>query len=74
MNDKYLTRALEKVPDKRSLVLLASKRARQLVKGGRPLIRTDEDDFLNVALLEIAEGLLDYELPIEEEVDEFGLI
>jgi DNA-directed RNA polymerase omega subunit len=74
MNDKYLARALEKIPDRRALSLLASRRARQLVRGARPLIKSDEDDYLNQALLEIAEGLLDYELPIEDEEDEFGLI
>jgi DNA-directed RNA polymerase omega subunit len=73
MNDKYLARAMEKIPDKRALSLLASRRARQLVRGARPLIKNEEDDYLNLALLEISEGLLDYELPVEEEED-FGLI
>jgi DNA-directed RNA polymerase omega subunit len=66
MNDKYLARAMEKIPDKRALSLLASRRARQLVRGARPLIKNEEDDYLNLALLEISEGLLDYELPVEE--------
>ena len=73
MNDKYLAKAMEKIPDKRALSLLASRRARQLVRGARPLIKNEEEDFLNIALLEISEGLLDYELPVEEEED-FGLI
>ena len=73
MNDKYLKRALEKIPDRRALSLLASRRARDLVKGARPLIKNDEDDYLNLALLEISEGLLDYEMPVDDEED-FGLI
>ena len=67
MNDKYLERALEKISDKRALIVLASKRAEQLAKGERPLIKTDEPNHLDIALLEIAEGLLSYELPAAEE-------
>ena len=72
MNDKYLERALEKIPDRRALSLLASRRARELVRGARPLIKNNEEDYLDLALLEISEGLLDYELPVKEE-DDFGL-
>ncbi len=63
MNDTYLLKALEKVPDKRALILLASKRAKQLARGERPLIKHNELNHVDVALLEIAEGLLTYELP-----------
>lgn len=63
MNDTYLTRAMEKVPDKRALILLASKRATQLARGDRPLVRHNELNHVDVALLEIAEGLISYELP-----------
>lgn len=67
MDDKCLQKALEKIPDKRALILLASKRARQLAKGERPMIKTEKKEFLDVALLEIAEGLLTYDLPVEEQ-------
>ncbi|HBM17066.1 MAG TPA: DNA-directed RNA polymerase subunit omega [Lentisphaeria bacterium] len=69
MNDAYLAKAMEKVPDKRALILLASKRAKQLAKGERPLIKHSELDFLDVALLEIGEGLLSYELPNTKQSD-----
>ncbi|HJO93804.1 MAG TPA: DNA-directed RNA polymerase subunit omega [Victivallales bacterium] len=71
MNDKYLKIALEKIPDKRALIHLASKRAKELAKGERPLLRTEEVNHLDIALLEISEGLLNYELPIEDDFDDF---
>lgn len=71
MNDTYLLKALEKVPDKRALILLASKRAKQLARGDRPLIRHNELNHVDVALLEIAEGLLFYELPKKADPADF---
>ena len=67
MNDKYLKIAMEKIPDKRSLILLASKRAKQIAHGERPLLRTDEENHLDIALLEIAEGLLSFDIPVMED-------
>lgn len=71
MNDTYLAKAMEKVPDRRALILLASKRAKQLAKGERPLIKHKELDYLDVALLEISEGLLTFELPSSKQSDDF---
>ena len=72
MNDKYLERALEKIPDKRALILLASRRAEAIARGERPLIRSDEVSHLDLALLEISEGLITYSLPEDdEEMGEF---
>ena len=58
MNNELLLRAREKVPDAKTLIILASKRARLLATGAGPMIRTKNDNFLDVALEEIAEGLL----------------
>jgi len=70
MNDAYLKRAIEKIPDKRALIVLAAKRARQLGRDSRPMIKTDELNNLDIALLEIAEGLLTYEMAQKaEDVD-----
>ena len=71
MNDKYLQRALEKIPDKRSLVLLAAKRAKQLAKGEKPLVKHKELDHIDVALLEIAEGQLTFDMPHKEGETDF---
>ncbi len=46
---------LKKVPNKFELVLLAAKRARQLIKGGRPLLESDDREVV-LALREIAAG------------------
>jgi DNA-directed RNA polymerase subunit omega len=46
---------LEKVDNRFELVMLASQRARQLFKGAKPLIDSDNREVV-VALREIAEG------------------
>lgn len=59
MNNAYLERARGIVPDAKNLILLASKRARQLAYGARPMVRCKDENYLDVALLEIAEGKLE---------------
>ena len=69
MNNDYLARAREKVPDAKTLIILASKRARLLATGAPPMVRCKDENFLDVALLEIAEGLL---IPnFDDEPDDF---
>ena len=46
---------LNKIPNRFELVMLASKRARQLFKGAKPLINSDNREVV-VALREIAAG------------------
>lgn len=46
---------LQKVNNRFQLVMLASKRARQLFKGAKPLLNSDNREVV-VALREIAEG------------------
>jgi DNA-directed RNA polymerase subunit omega len=46
---------LQRVNNRFELVMLASKRARQLCKGAKPLIESDNREVV-VALREIAEG------------------
>lgn len=48
---------LEKIPNRFELVLLASKRARQLFKGAKPFIDSDNREIV-VALRELAAGLV----------------
>ena len=70
---------LEKIPSRFDLILMASKRARQLSTTSRdPLVEWDNDKPTLVALREIEEGLLDQktlEQTLEEDVllDEFSL-
>ena len=70
MNNVYLERAKEKITDPQILAVVADKRAKQLATGGRPMIKCDSKNWLDVALLEIAEGLLSYEFgtPGEDDV------
>ena len=58
MNNDYLERAKQVIPDAKTLILLASRRARQLAYGARPMVRCKDENHLDVALLEIAEGKL----------------
>lgn len=46
---------LEKIPSRFELVMLASKRAKQLFKGAKPLLETDNREVVT-ALREIAAG------------------
>ena len=61
MNNAYLAKAKEVIPDPQILSVVAAKRARQLAAGGRPMIKCDSNNLLDIALLEIGEGLLTYE-------------
>lgn len=58
MNTDYLNRAKEQIPDAKTLIILASKRARALAYGARPMVRCKDENNIDVALLEIAEGKL----------------
>ena len=65
MNDEYLKQANEKIPDRMILVVVASKRAKELARGSYPMVPVDRRQgvhHLDVALQEIAEGKLSYEI------------
>lgn len=53
---------LEHVDNRFELVLLASKRARQLAQGKAPLVEIENDKPTVLALREIAAGLVDFAL------------
>jgi DNA-directed RNA polymerase subunit omega len=64
---------LDKVDNRFELVMVASKRARQIAVGGKdPLVPEDGDKPTVLALREIAEGRIDKEqiLRVEDEVQE----
>lgn len=67
MNDNYLLRALKQIPEKQKLIIAASRRAGQLANGARPMVKTQDQNHLDVALLEIAEGLISVEEGNSEE-------
>lgn len=72
MNNSYLARARQQISDPQVLSVVAARRAKQLAMGGRPMIKCDSENLLDIALLEIAEGLLSYEFADEatEEIEE----
>lgn len=64
---------LKNVDNRFQLVLVATKRARQLMLGTKPLVPDDNDKPTVIALREIAEGLVDSSI-LDENVarDEIG--
>ena len=62
-----VTDCLEHVDNRFQLVLIATKRARQLILGAEPLVERDNDKPTVLALREIAEGLIGPSI-LEEEI------
>jgi DNA-directed RNA polymerase subunit omega len=64
----YLEPAQQRIPCPKLLINVVRRRVRQLVQGHRPLTQTDARmDFMEIALKEISEGKLTYELDDEVE-------
>lgn len=57
---------LEKVDDRYSLVLLSSKRARQIIDGSNPKVETESNKPLTIAINEINERAIDFQNPSDE--------
>ena len=53
---------LRRVPNRFELVLVGSRRAKQLLKGARPLVETDNKEVVT-ALREVAEGKVELVYP-----------
>ena len=59
MNDEYLSLACEKLKDRLVVVIVASKRARELARGSAPMVPIKPgQNYLDTALLEIGKGKL----------------
>ncbi len=68
MRDDYLQAAREVIPDPYTLVNVVSRRVKQLRRGARPLVESLEKLLLeDIALREIAEGKISFELFSAEE-------
>ncbi len=64
MNEDYLKKALVLIPDHINLVLLATKRARELNRGSSPMVHPKTGELsLDIALHEIAERKITFEYP-----------
>lgn len=56
---------LDHVPNRFELVLVAARRAKQLLKGARPLVETGNKEVV-AALREVGEGKVGLRYPTEE--------
>jgi DNA-directed RNA polymerase subunit omega len=52
---------LGKVEDRYSLVMVTSKRARQIIEGSKQLVEVDSKKPLTIAIHEVNEGIVTYE-------------
>ncbi len=68
INKPGIRELTEKVDCRYTLVIEASKRARQLVAGAQPLIDPNEIKPVTLAVEEINRGLLTYRRNLEDEV------
>lgn len=71
VREEYLQQAHEKIEDPNILINIVSRRVKQLKYGMKPLVESLEKlEPEDIALREVIEGKLDYELyePSEEEV------
>ena len=69
IKNKYLESAQQRIPSPEVLVNVVRRRVRQLIQGHRPITQTDARmEFSDIALKEIGEGKLTYELDDEVEI------
>ncbi len=75
MRNDYLKNALQVIDDPNILVNVISRRVKQLRRGSRPLVESLEKLALeDIALREVAEGKISYELVpiVENDVPDIG--
>lgn len=58
---------LKKVDDRYSLVIVTSRRARQIIDGSDPLVATKSKKPLTIAINEVNEGEISYDTPVLKE-------
>ncbi len=59
---------LEKVNNRFALVLLVSKRAKQILRGSQPVVSRKDNKFIVTSLREVADGFVRYGVSNEESV------
>jgi len=69
VNNDFLERAKKVITDPKALTIVASRRAKQLALGGRPMVKCKSENFLDIALLEIAEGKLEPVIATPEQTE-----
>ena len=68
MNNPSVVDLLEKVNDRYSLVILTSKRARQIIDGSKPKVDVDTHKALSIAINEVDQDAIEYEI-VEKTLD-----
>jgi len=61
---------LDTIETKFAFVLAAAKRARQLQAGAKPLVPTTAHKFTRMAMEEVAQGAVPFEVPAVDEEEE----
>ena len=69
MTEPPIGELLEKVDCRYTLAVEASKRAREIIAGGLPLIDTKDSNPLTIAIEEINRGLITYSREEDNEVE-----
>ena len=71
MNTEYLEAARDRIPNLPLLINMVSRRVRQLTLGQRPMVKPDHphQENLDIALKEVANGLLEAEVVWKKEGD-----
>jgi DNA-directed RNA polymerase omega subunit len=62
MNFRSRTDILDIIPNKFDAVIAVSKRVKQLVEGKKRLIEQNDENFVKIAMEEIASGALEVEV------------
>jgi DNA-directed RNA polymerase subunit omega len=71
MKSKFLQPAMQQIPNPELLVNVVSRRVRQLAQGHKPLTQVDPKmDHADIALKEISEGKIGFEVLSDDEVAE----
>lgn len=72
LNTTYLENAKARVPNVPLLINMVSRRVRHLIGGERPLVKPDSPymEKIDIALREIGEGKLTFEMLPEESADQ----
>ena len=59
------------VESKFKFVVVASKRAKQLLKGAKPKLKTKSKSFIRIAQEEVKDGLVDYDIVQRKKEEEY---
>ncbi|XHR27391.1 MAG: DNA-directed RNA polymerase subunit omega [Chthoniobacteraceae bacterium] len=68
MTTSLLDEAIKVIPNQQILINVVSKRVRQLTQGHRPMVEVGARlDYADIALREVIEGKISFEMATEEE-------